>query len=110
MKQRISNADSYKHLTICPTWLRDFDKFVEDMGECPEGYSLDRKDNKLGYNKDNCRWVTRAAQNRNRQCCIMVGELTLKEFARSVGIPYGTIYHRVKNMGMSPQTAAEYKR
>lgn len=109
MRQRIATSARYAHLDIHPDW-DDFEKFVSDMGECPEGYSLDRIDNNKGYSKENCRWIPRGDQSKNRKFCIMVGKLTLKEFARENGVPYGTLYHRVKNMGMSPITALEYKR
>lgn len=34
-----------------------FEAFLADMGECPEGYELDRRDSSGHYTKENCRWV-----------------------------------------------------
>src|SRR5216684_8928189 len=56
-------------ITICPRWLGEygFEKFLDDMGERPEGTSLDRFPNRNGnYEKSNCRWATSTEQNNNR--------------------------------------------
>lgn len=39
-----------------------FDRFYSDMGDCPDGFQLDRIDVNLGYSKDNCRWVDKTTQ------------------------------------------------
>ena len=52
-------------ITICDEWLNSFVSFYNDMGDMPEGMSLDRIDNNKGYYKDNCRWATREEQQRN---------------------------------------------
>jgi hypothetical protein len=44
-----------------------FQQFMLDMGERPEGHSLDRMDNDKGYSKENCSWSTRSQQGRNRR-------------------------------------------
>lgn len=72
MIQRCTNPKSNKfHLygakgiTVCERW-KTFKNFLEDMGERPAGTSLNRKDNSLGYFKDNCDWATTVEQGRNR--------------------------------------------
>jgi len=42
-----------------------FESFLADMGERPEKHSLDRKNNALGYFKENCKWSTGTEQARN---------------------------------------------
>lgn len=60
----------YKHyggrgITVCDEWRLDFYKFIEDMGERPEGYTLDRIDNNGNYEPGNCRWADVYTQRTN---------------------------------------------
>ena len=53
-------------ITVCERW-HDFTNFLADMGERPDGLTIDRINNKLGYSPDNCRWVTQSEQYQNRR-------------------------------------------
>lgn len=53
-------------IKIQASWFK-FEPFLKDMGECPIGWTLDRRDNNLGYSKENCRWVDVNTQNRNQR-------------------------------------------
>lgn len=53
-------------IDVCVDW-HDFRNFKRDMGERPKGMSIERKNNALGYSKDNCVWATSKEQARNRK-------------------------------------------
>lgn len=44
-----------------------FENFYNDMGDCPDGYSIDRIDVNGDYTKENCRWANLEAQSRNKR-------------------------------------------
>jgi hypothetical protein len=79
-----------------------FVNFLEDMGERPSlKHSIDRKDNRLGYTKENCRWVTIHEQMRNRTTNVWITAegktMCVQDWAQEKGLCHETLRQRIHN-------------
>lgn len=85
-------------ISVCERW-KDFPSFLEDMGPRPQGTSLDRIDNSLGYSPSNCRWASWKVQSTNRtntRFLTVNGEThSAAEWARIVGLSTRTVHTRI---------------
>lgn len=62
-------------IRVCERWnnLEDgFQNFILDMGDRPEGHSIDRIDNNGNYSPENCRWATQVQQSNNTRANVIL--------------------------------------
>jgi hypothetical protein len=107
MKHRCLNPNNpfYHHyggrgISVCPRWLENFENFLEDMGDRPEGMSLDRIDVNGNYEPGNCRWATWKEQQNNRRDNRFIEfnrkTQSLAAWGRELGIHEDTLRWRLK--------------
>ena len=89
---RYKSAGNYKNyggrgIKVCDRWLgkQGFWNFVEDMGERPTGYSLDRINPNGNYEPNNCRWASRYEQQANRRKSSNTGVVGVSELKSGQG-------------------------
>lgn len=98
-------------ITVDPDWL-DFCNFLRDMGVRPEGKTLDRIDNNLGYCKSNCRWATPKEQANNRRSNKLIeyqGETkTVSQWADHLGVNRHALGYRLRSPNWSIEDTFAY--
>lgn len=90
-----------KGVKLCERWSgrQGFRNFLADMGERPEGMSIDRIDSAGDYCPENCRWATIIEQARNKSNVGRVAfgkKQTLPEWAAEYGISEATLHTRLR--------------
>lgn len=93
-------------IKVCPEW-EDFSVFYADMGPRPNGTSIERRDNSVGYSKGNCYWATPTEQTRNRRNAINVTlngvTKPLTVWCNEIGINYYTAHRKLRREGRTPE-------
>lgn len=96
---------------VCGNWLGrgGFQEFITDMGHPPGcGMSLERKDNNKGYSKENCVWLLRSQQSKNRLYNWQVFSngkvLTAVEASKEIGRSRKYADQKLRRLGASKST------
>jgi hypothetical protein len=94
-------------IEVCARW-HSVENFVADMGERPEGMSLERVNNDGHYEPENCRWATTRDQCINKKTTRLLTangkSMPMCEWARVSGLKAPTICRRLAK-GWSEQDA-----
>ena len=112
---RINQDYSCRGITYDERW-DSFENFYLDMGEVPDGMSIDRIDVNGNYNKDNCRWATREQQANNTRANVFIEwngkRQTRSQWERELNMKPTTLRSRLKagwslDRAMTPLPAEE---
>lgn len=99
-----SNKDFHKYggrgISVCDRW-KDFKSFYEDMGDRPDGMTIDRIDVNGNYEPSNCRWASPKTQGRNTRSNVIIefnGKAQcIADWAEEVGIERKTLEYRMRS-------------
>ncbi len=91
-------------ISVCDRWSEDnregLHNFGMDMGERPEGFSIERQDVNGNYHPDNCIWADQKTQMNNVRSNHIIRykdtDYTLEELASSLGIKANTLLYRIR--------------
>lgn len=101
-------------IKVCDRWLESFENFLADMGEKPEGMTLDRIDPNGNYEPENCRWATPAQQANNLRTVRYLehngARHTITEWASILGTTRPAIIMRMRRGETISEIAAAFGR
>lgn len=77
-------------IKVCDRWNNSFTDFFLDMGNKPDGHSIDRINVNGNYEPENCRWATSKQQqdNRRNSVCVIVDGIRYapSDYAKLIGL------------------------
>ena len=84
-------------IKMCDEWEHDFMAFVEwaEQNGYEKGLTIDRIDNNKGYSPENCRWIPRGDQNKNKRNVKLYDGETLPDFCKRTGLNYSVMSGRI---------------
>lgn len=100
LRRRCREKEGYadRGITVCERWS-SFENFLADMGECPPGLTIERKDNDGAYEPGNCVWGTPKQQANNRRSSRLVTHdgrtQSVTAWAEELGIKRITLQWRI---------------
>ena len=110
-KYRIYGA---RGITVDARWRDSFANFLADMGQPPDGMSLERNDTNGHYTKSNCRWATPLEQASNLRTTVRLtydGKTdTLRGWAARLGTTHNAIRLRLAKGATFPEVVAAFTR
>lgn len=97
-------------ICVCKEWQESFECFLKDMGKRPlGGYEIDRDFNDGDYEKNNCKWVTKKQNNRNKRTNRMIKYLgethCVAEWAEKFKVEYPKMYRTLRKFNWSIEQA-----
>lgn len=122
MKRRCSSksrADSknyhQKGIRVCESWADDFPSFEDSA--IKNGYNdhltIERIDNNKGYNPENCKWIPKEEQSKNRASNHFITyekrTQTLSDWAKELNIKRTTLSSRIVTRGWEIEKAFSTK-
>lgn len=116
MKRRCYNEKSHNYssyggrgIQVSEDWNNSFALFLENMGVCPPGFTLDRINSNENYSAANCRWASVTDQNRNKRASVHVlfngNEMPLAALAEVTKLSYGPLHYLIVRRKISADDA-----
>jgi hypothetical protein len=120
IKSRCYNVNDKKNykfyggigIIMSESWKNSFSSFIEDIGWRPlprENYSIERIDSTGNYCKENCMWILKNLQNKNKKSVKLYTyndkKQTLPDWCKELNLNYNKIRHRIYDLNIDFEKA-----